>query len=107
MTIRKITIIAPFLFSAFVLTAPALAQDRGITCEMVRTYVAQVGLEEARAVAAAHGMTASQEKKARACLLLEDSSQPAGEAKLHRFYAGSPTVPRAAPPTANEEAQAN
>jgi hypothetical protein len=105
MTIRKITIIAPFLLSAFALTAPALAQDQGITCEMVRAYVAQVGLEQARAVAVAHGITASQERRARACLLQENSSQPAREAQLSS--ATAPTAPRTAPPTANEEAQAN
>jgi len=68
MTIRKLTIIAPFLLSAFVISAPALAQEQEITCEMVRAYVAQVGLVQARADAAAHGMTASQERRARACL---------------------------------------
>ena len=78
MTIRKMTIIALFLLSAFALTAPALAQDQGITCEMVRAYVARVGLEQARALAVAHGITASQEQRARACLLQENSSQPAG-----------------------------
>ena len=40
----------------------------GITCEMVRAYVAQVGLDQARAVAKAAGMTASQERRARHCL---------------------------------------
>ncbi len=39
-----------------------------ITCEMVRSYVAQVGLEQAKAMAAAAGMTASEERKARQCL---------------------------------------
>ena len=68
MTIWKLTIIVPFLLSAFVLSAPALAQEQEITCEMVRAYVAQVGLVQARADAAAHGMTASQEQRARACL---------------------------------------
>jgi hypothetical protein len=68
MTIRKLAIIAALLLSAFALTAPALAQEQGITCEMVRAYVAQVGLVQARADAAAHGMTASEEQRARACL---------------------------------------
>jgi hypothetical protein len=104
MTIWKLTIIVPFLLSAFVLSAPALAQEQEITCEMVRAYVAQVGLVQARADAAAHGMTASQERRARACLRLENSSQPTGEAQLNL---SSATVPRAARPTANEEAQAN
>jgi hypothetical protein len=104
MTIRKLTIIAPLLLGAFALTAPAFAQDQDITCGMVRAYVAQVGLEQARAVAAAHGMTASQEQRARACLLLENSGQLAGEPQLNPLSA---TAPRAAPQTANEEAQAN
>jgi hypothetical protein len=39
-----------------------------ITCETVRAYVAQVGLQQARAVAVAHGMTAWQERLARRCL---------------------------------------
>jgi hypothetical protein len=68
MTIRKLTIIAPFLLGAFVPSVPAHAQEQEITCEMVRAYVAQVGLVQARADAAAHGMTAWQEQRARACL---------------------------------------
>ena len=39
-----------------------------ITCDMVRSYVAQVGLEQARAMAQAAGMTASEERRARQCL---------------------------------------
>jgi hypothetical protein len=39
-----------------------------ITCDMVRTYVAQLGLEQARAMAQAAGMTASEERRARRCL---------------------------------------
>jgi hypothetical protein len=39
-----------------------------ITCEMVRNYVAQVGLEQARAMATAAGMTAADERRARQCL---------------------------------------
>ena len=64
MTIRKLAMIAPFLLSA--LTAPAFAQE--ITCEMVRAYVAQVGFEQASAVAREHGITPSQERRALACL---------------------------------------
>jgi len=104
MTITKITIIAPFLLSACALTGPALAEDQDITCEVVRAYVARVSLEQARAVAVAHGMTASQEQRARGCLLLENSSQSVGEAERNLLSA---TAPRAAPPTANEEALAN
>jgi hypothetical protein len=40
-----------------------------ITCEMVRAYVAQVGLAQARAMARSQGMTASEEQKARQCLV--------------------------------------
>lgn len=50
---------------------PASAVERHathITCETVRAFVAQVGLQEARAVARAHGMTAAQERRARHCL---------------------------------------
>ena len=39
-----------------------------ITCERVRAYVAAVGVEQAREVALAHGMTAWQERLARRCL---------------------------------------
>jgi hypothetical protein len=39
-----------------------------ITCDMVRSYVAQVGLAQARAMAHAAGMTASEERRARQCL---------------------------------------
>jgi hypothetical protein len=39
-----------------------------ITCEMVRSYVAQVGVEQAKAMAQAAGMTAAEEARARHCL---------------------------------------
>jgi hypothetical protein len=39
-----------------------------ITCEMVRSYVAQVGLVQAKAMAEAAGMTAADERRARRCL---------------------------------------
>lgn len=39
-----------------------------ITCDMVRSYVAQVGLAQAKAMAVAAGMTASEERRARQCL---------------------------------------
>ncbi len=50
------------------------AEHRGethshITCDMVRSYVAQVGLAQARAMAQAAGMTASEERRAKQCLL--------------------------------------
>jgi hypothetical protein len=39
-----------------------------ITCDMVRSYVAQVGLQQARAMAVAAGMTPTEERQARQCL---------------------------------------
>jgi len=39
-----------------------------ITCEMVRAYVAQVGLAQAKAMAQAAGMTESEEREAVQCL---------------------------------------
>ena len=39
-----------------------------VTCETVRAYVAQMGLEQARAMARSQGMTASEEQRARRCL---------------------------------------
>jgi hypothetical protein len=40
----------------------------GITCEMVRAYVAQVGLGQALAMAKSAGITAAEEGRARRCL---------------------------------------
>ena len=40
----------------------------GITCEMVRAYVAQVGLAQAAAMAESNGITASEKERARRCL---------------------------------------
>jgi hypothetical protein len=39
-----------------------------ISCEMVRAYVGQVGVMQARAVALAAGMTPAQERRAAHCL---------------------------------------
>jgi hypothetical protein len=39
-----------------------------ISCEMVRAYVAQIGLAQAKAMAQAAGMTASEEREAVQCL---------------------------------------
>jgi hypothetical protein len=39
-----------------------------ITCEMVRAYVAQVGLVQAKALAVSAGITASEERRAIRCL---------------------------------------
>ena len=49
---------------------PSLAQARieRVSCETVRAFVAQMGLDQARAIALAHGMTRSQERRARRCL---------------------------------------
>ena len=43
-----------------------------INCETVRSYVAQVGLVQARTLARAAGMTAGQEWRARRCLARKD-----------------------------------
>ena len=43
-------------------------EHSAITCETVRTYVSQIGLETARAMARANGMTMVQERQARRCL---------------------------------------
>jgi hypothetical protein len=45
-----------------------LGAHSNVTCDMVRSYVAQVGLQQAKAMAVAAGMTASEERKARQCL---------------------------------------
>ncbi len=57
------------------LSSPALAagwdrpqSHRHINCDTVRSYVQSVGFEQARAVARASGMTASEERSARRCL---------------------------------------
>jgi hypothetical protein len=42
--------------------------DPRISCEMVRAYVAQVGLAQAKAMAQAAGMTGSEEREAVQCL---------------------------------------
>jgi hypothetical protein len=39
-----------------------------ITCDMVRAYVAQVGLAQATAMAESAGITASEKERARRCL---------------------------------------
>jgi hypothetical protein len=46
---------------------PAGAHAR-ITCDMVRAYVKQVGLVQARAMAQSAGMTAAEERRAIRCL---------------------------------------
>jgi len=40
----------------------------GITCEMVRAYVAQVGVGQALAMAKSAGITVAEEEQARRCL---------------------------------------
>jgi hypothetical protein len=46
----------------------ARSESSSINCETVRYYVGQMGLEQAKALARAAGMTASQEWRARRCL---------------------------------------
>lgn len=44
------------------------ASHSGITCEMVRAYVAKVGLGQAMAMAKSAGISAADEQRARQCL---------------------------------------
>jgi hypothetical protein len=46
----------------------AHAAHSGITCEMVRAYVAKVGMGQAIAMAKSAGMSAADEERARHCL---------------------------------------
>ena len=75
---RKATLFVVFAVAA---AGPASADSvdgkvpRHITCEMVRADVAQMGAGQARAVALAHGMTPSQERRARRCLSEEGVSE--------------------------------
>jgi hypothetical protein len=68
-TLQKVMLLA-LLFTAG--TTSALADQKQhsgqISCEVVREYVARVGLVRARAIAFAHGMTRAQEREARRCL---------------------------------------
>jgi hypothetical protein len=48
--------------------ARANSSHSRISCDTVRAYVAQVGLEQAKAMAQAAGMTASEERAAAQCL---------------------------------------
>lgn len=61
-----------WVFLVLCLTAfPNMATARprnSITCSMVRAYVAHIGLEQARAIAIAHGMTPAQQRRATHCL---------------------------------------
>jgi hypothetical protein len=44
------------------------ASHSGITCEMVRAYVAQVGLVQATAMAQSAGITSAEKERAKRCL---------------------------------------
>jgi hypothetical protein len=46
----------------------ARGESSTINCETIRYYVGQMGLEQAKALARAAGMTANQEWRARRCL---------------------------------------
>ena len=48
--------------------ASILRRPTHISCEMVRAYVGQVGVMQARAMALAAGMTPAQERRAVHCL---------------------------------------
>jgi hypothetical protein len=45
-----------------------LRRSTHISCEMVRSYVGQLGVVQARAMALAAGMTPAQERRAARCL---------------------------------------
>lgn len=49
-------------------TRPAWSEPSAVTCDTVRSYVGEMGLARARAIAVAYGMTAEQEQRARRCL---------------------------------------
>ena len=65
--VQKVLLLGSLAVAA-VLPDTADAKFKFISCEMVRAYVAQVGLVQAREIALAHGMTPSQEREARHCL---------------------------------------
>jgi hypothetical protein len=74
-TISVILAIATLALSAGVVLADPQRANRdepAITCQTVRTYVSQVGVVAAKAIARANGMTASQERRARQCLASRD-----------------------------------
>lgn len=48
--------------------ASANESHSGITCDMVRAYVAQVGMAQAVAMAESAGITSSEKERARRCL---------------------------------------
>jgi hypothetical protein len=71
---------ALLIFISLAVSYPAIAQQRHhhrehtatshsrITCEMVREYVAQVGVVQAKAMAQAAGITESEKREAVQCL---------------------------------------
>ena len=48
--------------------ASANESHSGITCDMVRAYVAQVGMAQAVAMAESAGITSSEKERAKRCL---------------------------------------
>jgi hypothetical protein len=50
----------------------ARSESSHINCATVRAYVGQVGMVQAKALARAAGMTASQERRARRCFAEKD-----------------------------------
>jgi hypothetical protein len=70
---------ALLIFISLAVSYPAIAKQRhhhphaatsrsGITCEMVRAYVAQIGLVQAKAMAQSAGITESEKREAMQCL---------------------------------------
>ena len=50
----------------------ARSESSHINCETVRAYVGRLGMVQAKALAQAAGMTASQERRARRCFAEKD-----------------------------------
>jgi hypothetical protein len=75
-SMRTALLLLLFVATASPLSADSRRANQGepstITCETVRTYVSQVGLARAKAMARANGMTAGQERRARQCLARKD-----------------------------------
>lgn len=70
---------ASFLIAAFVAAlqparAETLPRRAHMTCEMVRSFVAQVGLAQAKAAALSAGMTTAEEERAKHCLITNANS---------------------------------
>jgi hypothetical protein len=63
---------AALLILIFVAAATPASANPHVNCASVRAYVSEVGLVQAKALARAAGMTASQERRARRCFAKAD-----------------------------------